>query len=117
MAKRNSYWRITTFDILCGVFSFVALILWILTRRTDISILFAILSDALAAVPTLLKSWKFPETETAVGYLPGIINNILGLLIIKNWSFSIYSFGIYFIVLNTILIVFIWRKKITSIFS
>ncbi|MCE9549309.1 hypothetical protein K8Q98_02840 [Candidatus Nomurabacteria bacterium] len=111
---RNSYWKITTFDIFCGVFSFIALILWILTKRADISIFFAILSDALAAVPTLIKSWKFPETETAVGYLPGIFNNILGLLIIKNWNFSIYSFGIYFIVLNSMLIIFILRKKLFS---
>lgn len=117
LLTRNSHWKITKFDIFCGVFSFIALVLWLLTKRADISILFAILSDLLAAVPTLIKSWKFPETETAVGYVPGILNNTLGLLIIKNWNFSIYSFGIYFIILNTTLILFIERKKITSIFS
>jgi len=117
LLTKNSHWAITKFDILCGVFSFIALMLWILTRRADISILFAILSDGLAAIPTLIKSWKFPETETAIGYSPGILNNILGLLVIKNWNFSIYSFGIYFILMNSTLILFIKRKKIISIFS
>lgn len=112
ISNENSYWKIKTFDIFCGIFSLIALILWILTHKSDISIFFAILSDGLAAVPTLIKSWKFPETETAVGYIPGILNNILGLLIIKNWDFSIYSFGIYFILLNTTLVLFIWRKNI-----
>jgi hypothetical protein len=112
LAKRNNYWKVTVFDILCGVFSLIALILWVLTHKTSISLIFAILSDGLAAIPTLVKSWKFPETESAMGYSPGVINNILGLLIIKNWSFSIYSFSIYFIILNTILIIFIQRKKI-----
>jgi hypothetical protein len=110
--RRNTYWKITAFDVLCGIFSFIALVLWIVTHKTGISILFAILSDALAAVPTLIKAWKHPETETAIGYTPGLINNILALLLIRNWTFSLYSFSIYFILLNITLIVFIVRKKI-----
>ncbi len=112
LLKRNAHWKITVLDILCGAFSFLALMLWILTSETDISILFAILADGLAAIPTLIKSWKFPKTETALGYMPGIINNALGLLFIKNWDFSMYSFGIYFIVLNSVLIIFITRKNL-----
>lgn len=114
LVKQNAYWKITFFDILCGIFSLIALIFWILTRRTDISIIFAILSDGLAAIPTLVKSWKFPETETSTGYVAGIFNNILGLLVIKNWIFSIYSFNIYFIVINVMLVFCIYRKKILN---
>jgi hypothetical protein len=116
LLTKNSHWHITKFDIWCGIFSFLSLILWVLTRRTDISILFAILSDGLAAIPTLIKSWKFPETETAIGYSPGIFNNILGLLVIKNWNFSIYSFGIYFILLNSIIILFIKKRELLQFF-
>jgi len=115
--NKNSYWKITQFDIFCGIFCSAALLLWLITKNTSLSLFFAILADALAAVPTLIKSWKFPDTEFAYGYAPGIINNIIGLLIIKNWNFSVYSFGIYFIVLNSILILIIKRKEITSIFS
>jgi len=115
LTKKNYYWKITLFDVFCGVFSLIALILYVLTRNTGISIAFAIASDAFASIPTLIKSWKFPDTETAVGYLPGIFNNILGLLVIKEWIFSIYSFGFYFILLNSILVVFISRKKIMDL--
>ncbi len=117
LLKHNGYWKITAFDIFCGVFSFLALILWVLTHNTGLSVIFAILSDGLAGVPTLIKSWKFPETETFVGYLPGVLNNIVGLLIIKNWIFSIYSFGIYLIIMNLTLMIFISRKKITRAFA
>jgi len=112
LIKQNAYWRITIFDIACGLFSFCALILWILTQNTDLSIIFAILADGLAAIPTLIKSWNFPETETGIMYIPGIFNNILGLLIIKQWIFSIYSFNIYFILVNLAIILSIYRKKI-----
>ncbi len=109
--KRNSYWEVTIFDIYCGVFSLLAIFLWILTRNTTISIIFAILADGLAAVPTLIKSWKFPETETGLAYIPGIVNNIIGLLIITTWTFSIYSLNVYFILVNLMIVFSIYRKK------
>lgn len=115
--NKNTLWKITTLDIICGILALTALIFYIFTRNLEISIFFAILSDGLAAIPTIIKSWKFPETETAAVYLPGIFNNILGLFIIKNWIFSIYSFGIYFIVINIAIVFCIYRKRIISIFS
>jgi hypothetical protein len=109
--KKNTFWKITTFDMICGVFSLFALILYVLTNKLGISIFFAIVSDGLASIPTIIKSWKFPESESSTTYLGGIINNILSLLIIKNWGFPIYSFSIYFIIINVIIIFSIYRKS------
>jgi hypothetical protein len=113
--KRNAYWRITFFDVACGVFSFLSILLWVSTKSTDISIVFAILADLFAALPTIIKSWNFPETETAVVYAPGVINNTIGLLIIRKWTFSQYSFGFYFILVNLTLLILISRKKILKL--
>jgi hypothetical protein len=110
--NKNAYWKITMFDIYCGIFAFLALLLYILTKNLGISILFAILSDGLAAIPTLIKSWKFPETETALVYWVGIFNNALGLLIIKNWTFPIYSFSIYLVLINLMIVLSIYRKNL-----
>ena len=112
LVLKNGFWKITLFDLICGVLSLLALILYVFTRSLEISILFVILSDGLAAVPTIIKSWKFPETENAYLYMLGIVNNIIGLLIIKDWSFSIYSMGIYFITINAIISFAILHKKI-----
>ena len=114
--KRNAYFKITQFDIWCGIFSLISLVLWFSTRKTGISVFFAIVSDAFAAIPTLIKVYKFPETEHFSGYIPGILNHILGLLVITNWIFSIYAFSFYLITLNSIIIFLIYRKKLTSIF-
>lgn len=109
--NKNSYWKINTFDLICGFFSVVALMIYIFTYNLEISILFAIISDGLAAIPTLIKSWKFPETENSVTYLGGIFSSILGLLIIDNWIFSIYSFNIYLMVMNITIVFCIYHKK------
>lgn len=110
--KKERYWKITKFDLFCGLFAILALIIYILTNNLGISILFAILSDGLACVPTILKSWKFPETETGVVYFSGLIGNTLALLIIKNWIFSIYSFSVYLILANLIILFSIYGKRI-----
>jgi hypothetical protein len=112
LLRRNVIWKIGKLDIFCGVLSLAALVMYVLTHNLGVSILFAILADGLAAVPTIVKAWNFPETEFAAGYLPGIVDNMIGLLIIKNWIFTIYSFSIYFILVNSILIFAIYRKKI-----
>lgn len=114
--KKNAYWKITPFDIVCGIFSVAALLLYVVTHQLAVSILFAIVSDGLAAIPTIIKSWKFPESESASAYLGGIASNVLGLLTIKQWTFSIYSFGAYIIILNVCIVAIIYRKSI-SIFS
>ena len=109
---KNAYWKITKLDVFCGLLALTALVFYVLTHNLGISILFAILSDGLAAIPTLIKSWKFPETETAAVYAVSIFTNILALFIIKNWIFSIYSFNIYLILINIAIVFCIYRKKI-----
>lgn len=110
--KKNACWKLNSFDLTCGMFSVVALILYGFTHNLSISILFAMVSDGLAYIPTVAKSWKFPDTETGSIYAAGIFINILGLLTIKTWLFPIYSFSISIIVLNSLVLFCIYRKRI-----
>ena len=113
--KRNAFWRINSFDLICGSFSLLALIIYLFTQNLGISIFFAILSDTLAFFPVFLKSWHFPETETSSVYFVGLFNNTLGLLIITDWSFAVYSFVLYLVVSNIIELSILYRKKIFKI--
>lgn len=115
LLTKNALWKINSFDLICGAVSLVALLLYVVTRNLGISILFAVLSDALAFIPTFIKSWKFPESESVAGYSFCVVSNIIGLLIIKEWSFTIYSFGLYLIIANTAQVFILYRKKILSL--
>lgn len=110
--KRNVSWKINTFDMVCGFFSVMSLVLYVLTHNISVSILFAIIADILAYIPTIRKSWQFPETESGSTYIGGVINNILSLLIIKNWIFPIYSFNISILIFNLVVLFCVYRKKI-----
>ena len=112
LLKKNAYWKINTFDLTCGAISLISLIIYVFSKNLGISILFAILGDSLAYIPTIRKAWNFPETENGLMYSTGIISNVLALLIIDNWIFPIYSFSISISVLNLVVLFAIYRKNI-----
>jgi len=112
----NAYWKLERFDYICGLFSALALILWAITKEPVVAIVFAIASDAAAAVPTLIKCWKYPETETASAYTTGLFNSLTSFAAIKMWGFSEFAFPVYLVVMNSMLFSSVYRKKISSFF-
>src|SRR4030067_2242535 len=70
--SKKAYWKTSSFDYLCGALSGLAIVLWYLTNVPNLAIIFAIISDALAAVPTLTKAWRNPETESSWPFIVGI---------------------------------------------
>jgi len=71
---RKAYWKLVSFDYVCGVLSVLALVLWYLTKDPNVAIVFAIASDGLASIPTLTKAWHHPETESPWPFIVGVFN-------------------------------------------
>lgn len=101
--NKNAEWKLTSFDVTCGVLSVVGLVLWFITKSGNIAIMFSILADGLAALPTIVKAFTYPETESAWPYFTSTISAGLTLLTIQVWDFATYAFPLY-ILLVTIVI-------------
>ncbi len=101
--NKKSYWKITLFDIICGGLSILGLILWYLTRIGNMAIVFSIFADVLAALPVVVKSYNYPETESAYPWLLVSISGMLTLLTIKSWTFASYAFPLYGFLINLII--------------
>jgi hypothetical protein len=93
--NKKAVWKIGQLDIVCGGLSITGLILWQMTRVGNIAIAFSILSDALAGVPTVVKAYRFPETENYQVFLAAGLNALITLLTIKVWNFEHYGFPVY----------------------
>lgn len=93
--NKKSEWAITRFDIFCGVLSLMGLVLWFITKEGVIAILFSVLADGLASLPTIVKSYKYPETESSTVYLLSGLNGFITLLTLKIWTFAYYGFPLY----------------------
>ncbi len=109
--NKKSYWKLEKLDYLCGSFSVLALVLWTITKEPIVAIAFAIASDGFAAIPTIIKSWKFPETETVDAYTTGLFNTLTSFAAIKTWNFAEIAFPIYLVVVNSSLIISVLRKR------
>lgn len=110
--NKNAYWKLGIFDYLCGFFSLLALLLWGVTKQPATAIIFAIMSDFIAAIPTLIKSWRHPKTESAAPYFTGLINALTSFGAIRMWSFAELAFPIYLIFIDLSLMLAVLRKRI-----
>lgn len=73
----------------------MGLVVWKITGEGNLAILFSILADGFAAIPTVIKSYFQPETESSRAYLFGAINAAIALLTIRVWSFAQWAFPVY----------------------
>ena len=101
--NKKAEWKLTRFDLICGALSIVGLILWLITRVGNVAIFFSIVADGLAAVPTIVKAYKYPDTEIAWPWLATDIGVVLTLLTIDGWTFANSGFIIYILVLDTLI--------------
>lgn len=116
--NKKAYWKITKFDLICGALAIAGLVLWQVTKVGNWAILFALASEGLATVPTLIKSYKAPETENYQVYLFNATGAAITLFTIRQWDFAHSGFPIYISLLGFtlfLLIKFKLGKKIQSV--
>ncbi len=97
--NKKAYWKLTTFDMTCGALSMLGLLLWYITKEGNVAILFTIIADGLAALPTLVKAYHHPETETSWPWLASSIGGVLTLLTITTWNFEHYGFPLSYLII------------------
>ena len=99
--NKQSFWKITFFDLSCGIVSLIT---------SNLAILLAIMSDALAALPTLIKAWRYPETESIKPFAAGIVTTGIALPATSTWDFAHLAFPVYLFLLNILMTVILKVK-------
>jgi hypothetical protein len=107
-----SYWKLEPFDYACGIFSLLALVLWAITQEPVVAIVFAILSDFSALVPTLIKAWRHPETESGLAFILGGVTPATSFFVISVYHFSEYAFPAYLVLASLSMVFAIYRHKL-----
>jgi len=112
----QSYWKLTWFDMLCGVCAFLALIAWLSIDAPRTAILLAAIGDGFASLPTIRKSWIHPETETGLTYVASLVSTIIIIPSIPVWNVENSAFQIYLLIANTLLLFAVYRKRLLRSF-
>ena len=108
--NKNSYWRLTRFDWLCGGLSLTALLFWQFVNSPLIAVLLATAANAFASIPTFIKAWNFPETETRLIFNTSFLSAILIIPAIPVWTIANSAFQIGLMVTTGVLLLAIYRK-------
>ena len=109
----KGYWKLTTFDVTCGLFAVAALVAWLLVDLPRLAIILAVIGDGFAVLPTLRKAWWYPETETGTAYITGLLSLLLIMPSIQFWNIENAAFQIYLLVANILLALFVYRKRLS----
>lgn len=109
--NKKAYWRTRKEDYYIMGAAVVGLILWMVTDDPNLAIVFAIVADFLAGLPTLIKAYKHPETESWFAYAICMLGLGVGVLAIQSYVFENYAFIIYLCVMNGSLAILSFRKR------
>lgn len=101
--NKQAEWKLTRFDFICGTLSVAGLVLWMITKEGNIAIFFSIVADALAAIPTINKACKYPDTELAWPWIATVFGVVLTLLTLSTLTFANSGFILYILVVNTLI--------------
>ena len=118
--NKNARWELGRLDIVCGILAILGLACWYLTQVGNIAIFFSIIADFLAAIPTLIKAYQYPETESYKEFLGVTIAAFLTMLTISTWNFAHVGFPLYSFLLCGVLfslVKFKLGKRIAEFFA
>jgi hypothetical protein len=100
--NRSSVWRIGRLDYICGFVSLLGTVGWLVSRHGTVALVAAVAADGLAAVPTIVKSWKDPDSETATLYFTGVANAGITLLTVHQLTLAVVAFPAYVLIVGTL---------------
>ncbi|MBT5819081.1 MAG: hypothetical protein HOI25_12195 [Proteobacteria bacterium] len=108
--NKNSYWRLGRFDWFCGGLSLVALFFWQFADSPLVAVLLATTANTFASVPTFIKAWNYPETESRLIFIMSFLRAVLIIPAIPVWTIANSAFQIGLMLTTAAMVLAIYRK-------
>lgn len=99
---RGASWRIGRLDVACGGLALTGIALWVVTQDGLLAIALTIAADALAGVPTIVKAYRYPRTESPWIYWFGATGAAITMMTIDHWNLAHYGFPAYICVVGVL---------------
>jgi hypothetical protein len=113
--NKNAYWQTRLIDYWFAVGGFLSIIVWQLTGVPGIAFTFSLLADLLVAMPTIIKTYRFPETENWIAYAVSALGFLITVLAVPEWTYENSAFVIYLFLLNLSLAVLAARRSVVIV--
>ncbi|NMB91694.1 hypothetical protein GYA37_02495 [candidate division WWE3 bacterium] len=98
-------------DVVVFFMTILSLTIWKTTNNPVLGLTMSIITDLTAFLPTLVKTWKFPETEEWKFYMSDVVASTFNILSIKHYTYGSLVFPFYILLINTTSVVMINLRK------
>ncbi|MGB5105151.1 MAG: hypothetical protein WBP42_00390 [Candidatus Zixiibacteriota bacterium] len=109
--NKKAYWKSDPRDYYLMAAAIIGIILWAITDNPNLALLFSLLADMLAAIPTLIKSYRHPQSESWIGYAISAVGFGISLLSVQSYNIESTAFVAYVFILNGALAVMAVRGR------
>jgi len=94
-------------DVLCLFVALAGIVLWQTTKEPALALYASIAADFTGMVPAIIKTYKYPQTEIWSFFLLDFFAAIFSLLALKAWTVHEFSYPLYIMVINSIMVLLI----------
>lgn len=94
-------------DVLCLLVALAGIVLWQTTKEPSLALYASIAADFTGMIPAIIKTYKYPNTEIWSFFLLDFFAAIFSLLALKAWTVREFSYPLYIMVINLIMVLLI----------
>jgi hypothetical protein len=113
--NRDAYWQTRQIDYWFAAAGVLSVVAWQVTKIPNIAFTFSLLADILVALPTVIKTYQFPETENWKAYAVSAVGFLLAVLAVPEWTYANSAFVLYLFLLNLGLAVLAARRPVAVV--
>jgi len=113
LSLKYGYATWTRLDTICITAALISIIPWVLSDNAMATLLINVGIDVAGAIPTIVKTYREPETEDLTAWVFFFVANTLQLFAISMWNLAAL-YPIYLFLLATTIVIFILRGKIAT---
>ena len=100
LVNKQAYWKTEPRDYVLMAAAILGIVLWAVTDIPNLALLFALLADVLAAVPTLIKAYTHPASESWPAYAISAFGFGLSVLALQTYNFENAAFVVNVFLMN-----------------
>lgn len=106
---RTGVWSTGIQDFVFFGVGLLGIILWQTLDLPILALICAILADLSFGVPTIIKTFRDPSTETPFAWVMSVVGEIFGLLALSNLSFHEVAYPIYLFIYDSSVVLIIYK--------
>lgn len=101
-------------ELLCYILLIVDVMIWLTTKNALLALHLSVVADMIAFTPTVLKTWRYPNTETPLFFAVGTVAPLLNIMAAGNYTYRALLFPFYLALVNGIQLAVIYRSTLSQ---